>query len=98
MRQHVGKVLFFKLHVRKVFFGQTIGGENVNFFFFLNIITWYVWWDGALPTSNGIVKDGEEWGVCLYIYIYIYIWLPKLKTSHVKFKVDPKNLKCRMVT
>ena len=50
----------------------------------------------------------EEWGVCIsiymkvrynvYIYIYIYIWLPKLKTSHVKFKVDSKNLKYRMVT
>ena len=52
----------------------------------------------------------EEWGVYIYIYIYmkvrynvyiyiyIYIWLPKLKTSHVKFKVDSKNLKYRMVT
>ena len=79
---------------------------------FYVIHCFYVWWDGSLPTSKGMVKDGaisrrmgcvyiyiyESKIQCVYIYIYIYIWLPKLKTSHVKFKVDSKNLKYRMVT
>ena len=50
---------------------------------FYVIHCFYVWWDGSLPTSKGIVKDGaisRRMGcVCIYmkvrynIYIYIYL-------------------------
>ena len=42
---------------------------------FYVIHCFYVWWDGSLPTSKGIVKDGaisRRMG-CVYIYIYMKV-------------------------
>lgn len=60
----------------------------------------------SLSTSKRIVKMKlliEEWE-CVYIHMKVNtlkkkndILLPKLKISHVKFKVYPKNIKYKMV-
>ena len=52
---------------------------------FYVIHCFYVWWDGSLPTSKGIVKDGaisRRMG-CVYIYIYIYIYESKIQCVYI---------------